>query len=82
MLYLGSPIVAIVGSWVLDKHQNAGTFTLLVSDSLPLIVGLLFFLAPGDLQVDLFGPLFLLWWCPVLILAGVLAHFESSRSVS
>lgn len=64
---LGSPILGLVGAWELGKHRRAGSLAFIVAGLLPLVPALLLLQVPYYSLAILF-----LWWCPLLILAGVL----------
>ncbi len=65
-----SCILGLVGAWELGKHRKAGSLSFLVGGLFPIVSSLLLFQLPD--YSSLLAFLLLLWWCPLLILAGVL----------
>ncbi len=76
-----SCILGLIGAWELGKHRAAGSLAFLAGGLFPFVSSLLLYqLPPYD---SLLAYFLLLWWCPILILAGFLGFLNlPSRPVS
>ncbi len=72
-LIFACPILGLVGAgaWELGRYRKASSLTLLVAGLLPIVPGLLA-LVQAPSFINLNGFLVVLWWSPLLVLAGVL----------
>ena len=89
LLSLCSTILALIGAMVVGRHWRAGSLTLLIGGVLPLIswTGLVF-ISNTDYgtPISFFSflsfvafLLMLVWWAPLLIIAGALALSDSPK---